>query len=152
MAETTIPDYPRGITFEQVWAALMADKEQSRIDREQSKIDREQSIADREQSKIDRDFFKETREQFREIAQMQKETSRQMEKTDEKMKELQNNMGGLNNSFGQMAEHLVAPGITDRFNQLGFHFDSVLPGGQIIRDEQGKKIAEVDLILEKLCR
>ena len=31
MAETTIselPDYPRGITFEQVWAALMQEKEQ----------------------------------------------------------------------------------------------------------------------------
>jgi hypothetical protein len=33
----TLPDYPRGITFEQVWAALMEDRERQKEDREQLK-------------------------------------------------------------------------------------------------------------------
>jgi hypothetical protein len=47
-----------------------------------------------------------------------------------------------------MAEHLVAPGIADRFNELGFHFDRVSPGGIKILDEQGEIKAEVALLLE----
>jgi hypothetical protein len=30
MAETSVPDYPRGVTFEQVWAALMENREQQK--------------------------------------------------------------------------------------------------------------------------
>ena len=37
MAKTTIPDYPRGLTFEDVWAALMEDREQIKETREQMK-------------------------------------------------------------------------------------------------------------------
>jgi len=63
--ETTItPNYPRGLTFEQVWAAFMENREQ------------------------------------------QKETARII-------KELGKQMGNLNNSFGEIAEHLVAPGIAE---------------------------------------
>jgi len=39
MAETTLPDYPRGITFEQVWAALMEDRRKSEEDRKQREED-----------------------------------------------------------------------------------------------------------------
>jgi predicted AAA+ superfamily ATPase len=47
-----------------------------------------------------------------------------------------------------MAEHLVAPGIAKRFNELGYHFDSASPGGYRIFDEQGKIKTEVDILLE----
>ena len=92
METSSIPDYPRGITFEQVWAALMEDRE--------------------------------------------------------RMKETDRIIGELGNRFGELAEHLVAPGIAEKFNALGYHFDAVSPGGQEIRDSNGKVIAEVDIILE----
>jgi predicted AAA+ superfamily ATPase len=58
-------------------------------------------------------------------------------------------MGGLHNSFGELAEHLVAPGIASRFNEMGYHFDSFAPQGIKIYDESQKKIlTQVDLLLE----
>ena len=99
---------------------------------------------------------------FQELKEQQKETARQMRETDERMKETDarlkktealikrngKQMGDLNNRFGELAEHLVAPGIAKRFNELGYHFDSILPGGQRILDDEGKIKAEIDLLLE----
>ena len=99
MAEKTIPDYPRGLTFEDVWAGLMENREQ-------------------------------------------------MKETDRYLKRLGRQMGGLRNRFGELAEHLVAPGIAKRFNELGYHFDSISPGGHRILDENGKVKTEVDILLE----
>jgi len=55
-------------------------------------------------------------------------------------------MGGLHNSFGEMTEHLVAPGIIRRFNELGFKFRRACR--QVIFDEKGTEITEVDLMME----
>jgi len=93
------PDYPRGVTFEQVWASLQ------------------------------------------ETDRMQKETARIV-------KELGIQFGDLSNKFGEIAEHLVAPGIADKFNKLGHHFDGIASGGYKIHDNKGKVIAEVDILME----
>ena len=84
----------------------------------------------------------------RQMKERHEEIDRQMEKTDRQMKRLNKQMGDLHRKFGQIAEHLVAPGIAKRFNELGFHFDSVSPGGHKILDEQGNTKAEVDILLE----
>nr|AGS54100.1 hypothetical protein [uncultured bacterium contig00021] len=99
MEQTTIPDYPRGITFEQVWAALMED-----------------------------------RERMKETERIVRRNSKQM--------------GDLHRKFGELAEHLVAPRIHTRFNELGYHFSAVSPGGHKIYGEDGKTKTEVDLLLE----
>ena len=78
---------------------------------------------------------------IKEIAERQRRTDEQMKRTDEQM-------GYLNNRFGELAEHLVAPGIHDRFNELGYNFEAISPGGQIIKGEDGKSRAEIDLLLE----
>ena len=113
MENTTIPDYPRGVTFEQVWASL-------------------QDLAASQ---------KETDRLIKENAERQKETDRIVKRNARQM-------GGLHNRFGEMAEHLVKPGIFKRFNELGYHFDAVSRGGQEIRGEDGKIKAEIDLLLE----
>jgi hypothetical protein len=64
------------------------------------------------------------------------------------MKELGKQMGDLHNRFGELAEHLVAPSIAQRFNELGFHFDSVAPGGEEILGENRRVIAEADILLK----
>jgi hypothetical protein len=114
---STIPDYPRGITFEQVWAALMEDRQRQR-----------------------------------EISLQIKETDRQIKETrketDRFLKRIGRQMGDLHRRFGQLAEHLVAPNINKRFNELGYHFGSYSPGGQRIENEQGKILTEIDLLLE----
>ena len=105
METTSIPDYPRGITFEQVWAALMEDRER------------------------------------------QKETARIVQETDRIVKENARQMGDLHNRFGELAYHLVAPGINERFNELGYHFDEEAEGCYKLK-EDGKVRAEIDLLLQ----
>jgi hypothetical protein len=85
---------------------------------------------------------------FEKVWAMFQETDREMKETARAVKEVGRQMGDLHNSFGEMAEHLVAPGIADRFNEMGFHFDSLVPGGIKIFDEQRKIKAQIDLLLE----
>jgi hypothetical protein len=78
----------------------------------------------------------------------QEEISGLMKETDRKIKELTEQMGGLHNSFGELAEHLVGPGIVERFNKLGYRFDATFLKGARIHSEDGKVKAEIDILLE----
>ena len=93
-------------------------------------------------------MFQETDRKMQETAQMVRENTVQMKETDRKMKETDRRIGELGNRFGELAEHLVAPGIADRFNELGYHFDGVIPGGYEIHDPNGKSVTQVDIMLE----
>jgi hypothetical protein len=77
-----------------------------------------------------------------------KEAIEERKKPERILKKVTKQMGGLHNSFGELAEHLVAPGIVERFNEQGFHFDSVATKGAKVYDEQGKIRAEIDLLME----
>ena len=126
MATVSIPD-SRGATLEDVWAAL------------RDVAERNKELAERQ---------KEQAERNKELAERQKETDEQMKRTDEQMKRTDERMGFLSNRFGEMAEHLVKPGINKRFNELGYHFDAIAKGGITINGEDGKTKAEIDLLLE----
>ncbi|MDR0703485.1 MAG: hypothetical protein LBF88_00700 [Planctomycetaceae bacterium] len=82
---------------------------------------------------------------MKETAARMKETDKQIAETD---KQLSKQIGKLSNRFGDLAEHLVAPGIADRFNELGYHFDNEFPGGLKIKDDQNQVIAQIDILLE----
>jgi hypothetical protein len=64
------------------------------------------------------------------------------------MKETNRKMGELGNRFGELAEHLVAPSIHEKFNALGYRFDAVSPGGTEIKDPGGETYAEIDVLLQ----
>jgi hypothetical protein len=104
--ESSIPDYPRGITFEQVWAALMED-----------------------------------RESMKELRERQKETARIIEDVGKRM-------GYMDNRFGELAEHLVAPGIMEKFNELGYEFTGCANNYKIKENGDPRAVAEVDILLE----
>jgi len=99
--------------------------------------------------------FKTVWASLQEIAEMQKETGRIKKETAESLKETDRivkrngkQMGELHRRFGQLAEHLVAPGIVRRFNEIGYHFDLVATKGAKLYDKHGKVKAEIDLLLE----
>ena len=75
------------------------------------------------------------------------ETRLQMQETDRRMKETDKKIGELGNRFGELAEHLVAPNIMEKFNALGFTFETIHLGSRI-KDREGNFLAEIDLILE----
>ena len=164
MAATVIPEYPRGVTFEDVWAAIR--ETQASLKETQATI-RENAESLKETRRKNAEEMEETR---RKNAEQMEETRRknaeEMEETRRRLKEREEywdrefekskrildrnsrQMGGLHRRFGELAEHLVCPGISKRFNELGYHFDSVSPGGYKILDEQGKTKTEIDIVLE----
>ena len=85
-------------------------------------------------------MFKETDLKFQ-------ETREQMKETDRKMKETDRKIGELSNRFGELAEHLVAPNIGEKFNDMGFTFENTSQN-HVIKDASGHCIAEIDLLLE----
>jgi len=120
MAEMTIPDYPRGITFEQVWAGLMETKARQEEDRERWEKALEEDRKRREEDRKQRE---------------------------EDWRKLRKEFGDLGNRFGEMVEHLVAPSITEKFEALGFNFDTISKD-HVIRNSEDKSVAEIDLLLE----
>ena len=124
--ETASIDYPRGITFEQVWAALMEDRERQK--ESSAKFDREM---EKRREEFDHEMDK--------LKERLKETERLIKKNGEQI-------GGLHNSFGELAEHLVAPGIAMRFNEQGYQFNIEIPKRFVIK-EQGKTKTEIDILL-----
>jgi hypothetical protein len=117
-------EYERGLTFEKVWTTIQ-----------------EMSKAAEQRSKEMEQRSKETDRKFQEIALSFKETERFL-------KDIGQQIGGLHRNFGELAEHLVAPGIVKRFNELGFHFQSIAEGNYKILKPNGTIRAEIDLLLE----
>ena len=134
MEATTVASPP---SFETVWASLQelsaSQKETDRLIRELREERREaQKEADRQMQKL--------REE-------QEKTDRQMKETDRQIKRTGKQIGGLHRRFGELAEHLVAPGIHARFNEMGYFFGEVAPGGLKII-ENGKTKTEIDLLFQ----
>jgi hypothetical protein len=93
-------------------------------------------------------MFQETDKKFQETDRLSKETKEFQKEVTQQIKELGKQMGNLHNSFGDLAEHLVAPGIAEKFNALGYHFDAISAGGTKILDDQGNALAQIDLLLQ----
>ncbi|MDR2176399.1 MAG: LUC7 domain-containing protein [Synergistaceae bacterium] len=126
---TTAREPEMGLTFEKVWAMFQES------DRRMQKMNEE---LDRRIQKIN----EETAQQMQETDRKIQEVARQMKATDERF-------GKLGHRFGELAEHLAAPNIIQKFNALGFHFDDISGLRRIIKDEgSGQKIAEFDILLE----
>jgi len=149
METTMTHEYPKGVTLDDVWAVLRdvaeRQKETDRLMKEsREEYDRKMKAsreeADRRKEEIDR-MMKETNEQM-------KETDRRMEKTRLENEEIGRRMGYLNNRFGEIAEHLVAPGIVKKFNELGYKYTGCHSRGFIVHDEKGNIAAEVDILME----
>ena len=85
-------------------------------------------------------------ESDRRMRELNEETARKMRELSE---ETDRQIGRLGDRFGELAEHLVAPNIVQKFNALGFHFDEISGTRQVIYDDSsGQKIAEFDILLE----
>ena len=146
---TTLPEPQRGLTIEDVWAALMEDRKQIEIIREENRKEAERREKEVEQQR------KEAEQQRKEHVKWKKEREKYFKKSDEDydrirrlVEENGRQIGGLHRSFGELAEHLVAPNIAERFNELGFKFERFASGGEKFYGEDGKVKTEVDILLE----
>jgi len=129
----TQPVYPRGLDFEQVWAALM----------ETEKIVKENAERLRETEKI----VRENAERQRETDRQMKETDRQMKETDRQIKEFNKRFGEFTNRFGEVVEHLIAPNLLEKFRELGLNFLQANKNTDII-DRNNGILFEIDVLLQ----
>ena len=115
------------LTFEKVWAALMENREQMK------ETDRQMKETDRRMQETDR---------------LMKETYQRMQETDRQIKATDRQIGKLGNRFGDLVEHLVVPGIVDKFNMIGYQFTRHSERVKYHDPQTGKVLAEVDILLE----
>ena len=120
MGTRAIPKKKPKTAYEEIWEILRENAEQQKI----------------------------VKQMMEENAEQQKITERKIKETSEQMKRTDERMGFLSNRFGELAEHLVAPKIHERFNELGYHFTERADNGWIIYGEDGKTKAEIDLLLQ----
>jgi len=141
METTAMPEYERGLTFEKVWAMFQE------TDRKFQETDRKFKETDRKFKETDRKF-QETDRKFQETERLIKENAERQKETDEQMKETSRKIGFLDNRFGELAQHLVAPNIMDKFNTLGLNLTRSSLNVKIKEPKNPDVIAEVDILLE----
>jgi hypothetical protein len=119
-ATETMETIGAGLTFEKVWAALMENREQIKATGEQIKAGNE------------------------ELRASVKATDRQLKAS---IKAVNEQIGKLGNRFGEMVEYMVVPNLVAKFKKLGFTFERSQQN-IIIRDQEDRIIAEIDVFLE----
>jgi hypothetical protein len=125
---------------EEIWALLReADRIVKETAQQMKETDRKMQETDRKMQETDR-IIKET-------AQQMKETDRQMKETDRQMKETDRKISKLGGRFGDLVEHLVAPNLMEKFNDLGYNFGRASLN-TVFKNPDGSVITEVDVLLE----
>ncbi|MHC6204073.1 hypothetical protein ACYULU_12875 [Breznakiellaceae bacterium SP9] len=164
----------RGLSFRQVWAALMenrdaqqkTDEQMKRTDEQMKRTDAKiQAVADAQQKTDEQiqavaDAQQKTDEQMKRtdakiqaVADAQQETDEQMKRTDEQMKRtderlgrLGKNVGGTNRSIGELTELIFAAKLWKKFPAYPYQFVNAV-FNQSITNEKGEQLAEVDIVL-----
>ncbi|MDR1909784.1 MAG: hypothetical protein LBQ35_07730 [Spirochaetaceae bacterium] len=137
MAATT-HEPQRGLTFDDVWAALMELREEQREGYRQMKEAREEM--DRQMQK-DREAREEADRQMREARE---EADRRMQKDRE---EADRRIGRLGNRLGDLIEHLTAANLLEKFQDLGYTFTQISQNIKI-KNPDKRILAEIDMLLE----
>jgi hypothetical protein len=137
-------------TFEVVWAMFKeTDKKFQEMTKQFKERDKKLEESTRETKKAVREVAKENQELIRSLKEFSEESRAIGRRMDQSKRELDRRMGDLSNRFGELAEHLVAPSINEKFNLLGYQFDAIAPGGWRIDDPAtGEVLAEIDLLLQ----
>ncbi len=161
MGEVQIPDYPRGITFEQVWAGLQETKQivkevaeaQKETDQIFKNLAKKQEETDRQiketalQMKDTDRRIKETDRRIKETDRQIKDTDRRIKETDRQIKEYNKRFGDFTKNFGGMVEYMVGPNLVKKFYKIGLNFRGLTPNRNFI-DKENNIFFEVDYFLE----
>jgi hypothetical protein len=62
---------------------------------------------------------------FKELHELQKQTQKSQDEAWKAIRETQKNIGGLNNTLGSIVEHLLTPGLPQKFKKMGYSFNRI---------------------------
>jgi hypothetical protein len=142
MPASTAREPRRGLTFEDVWAALMELREYQEETNCQLRESREET---------DRQLRESREETDRRIRESREEAERRIRESDEKLRRTIDRtsriVGDLGNKFGELSEYLVVPNLVEKFNKLEFTFTKA--GRNVeFRGPDNKILTEADVLLE----
>ena len=149
------PDYPRGLTFEHVWAALMEDREHlretERILKETAESQKETAESQKEYAEQQKKYAEQHNADIIEIRRILKKSAEEhaerIKEIERINKETSKIVGNLGNRFGEVIESMVEPNLLVKFSELGLDFIKIHHGTKI-KDKEGNIIAQVDFSLE----
>jgi len=129
------------------WKAIRETQKSIRESREESQKAAQES---REEIRQSREEMREFRESMRETLQKVSDNIDKLsEENREFRKSLKDASGRFDRKFGELWELMVVPNIKEKFNELGFHFESVARDFEFDRPNiKGRTLAEADIILE----
>jgi hypothetical protein len=133
-------------TIEEFWAAFTKSQEEAAKWREERE---EETRRRREEDAKWREKMEQSNAALRAAHEETERGIERMTKTVNRAgKQIGKQIGELGDRFGELAEHLVAPGIIKRFNEMGYHFDDTIAERVRIPDDAGRILTEIDLLLE----
>jgi len=62
---------------------------------------------------------------FKELNELHKKTEKAQKEAWAAIRETQKNLGGLNNTLGSMVEHILTPGLPQKFKKFGYSFTRI---------------------------
>jgi hypothetical protein len=129
MLENVIHEPQRGLSFEDVWAALMEMKEF-------------QKETDRELKETAQRLQKSHEETDRQL----KKTSREVEKTSRIVGELSKEVGGISNHLGEVAQCFFGSDLWRHFDGFEYEFQRLYPYLPLF-NEKNEPIGDIDITL-----
>jgi hypothetical protein len=118
MATTVTPQ--RGLTFDDVWAALMETRERQEATARQSE--------------------KDTQELREALEKSRKEAERQRD-------DFNKRFGDFTRRFGEVVEYMIAPNLLVKFREYGLKFHESMTD-RVFSDDDNKPLFEVDVFLQ----
>jgi len=132
-------------TPQEIWA-ILREAAEWRKENEAQNAKRQEEDAKRQEQHAK--WQAKSEQEWAELRRQFAETKAMFDRTDQQIARNNSEMGRLRNSFGEVIEHLVAPGIRERFGDLGMDFSSGKIAANMVVSEDGKDVAEADLWLE----
>jgi uncharacterized coiled-coil protein SlyX len=155
MEETQMRQPQRGLTFEDVWAAMMETERRFReskaeYDRKfrESKAEYDRKFQE-SKAEYDRKFQESKAEHDRMIAEhdrMIAEHDRMIADMNRTVKKQWKNIGGMTKTLGRLTEEMYSARLWDKFGTFGYGFTSGCRNKKFV--EQGQPLAQVDIFLE----
>jgi hypothetical protein len=108
------------------WDEIQAGfKELHELQKKTQKTQDEAWAAIRETQQAHKETEKAMRETEKALKKAQDESWKAIRETQQAVKETQKNIGGLGNTLGSIVEHLLTPGLPQKFKKLGYSFNRI---------------------------
>jgi predicted RNase H-like nuclease (RuvC/YqgF family) len=138
-----MPQPQMGLTFEQVWAALMEDREARRISQE--KTDEQQRKTDEAINKMVEERRK-TDEEHRKTEEAINKMSERVDRLTANVDRVTANVGGLNRSMGELIETLIAARLWEKFDAYPYNLKRAYQRVPLF-DENNRILTDIDILL-----